>query len=126
MPDGTISVSGPTASRGVHLELDLALGDRLGSRIRTLIRAGETARQAAPADLHDALKTIADDRTVRQQVRRLASDLAGRIDDAMRRHPTANRFERPAPTHIPSHANANPRVDSAGRICRTPHRVVLE
>lgn len=92
MPDGTTTVSGPTASHGVYLELDLALGDRLGSRIRTLIRAGETASQAAPADLHDALKTIADDRTVRPQVRRLASDLARRIDDAMRRHPAANRI----------------------------------
>ncbi len=92
MPDGTTSVSGPTAALGAHIELDLALGDLLGSRIRTLIRAGETARQAAPADLHDALTTIADDRTVRPQVRRLASDLTGRIDDAMRRHPTANRI----------------------------------
>ena len=85
-------MSGPTAGLGAHIELDLALDELLGSRIRTLIRAGETARQAAPADLHDALETIADDRTVRPQVRRLASDLAGRIDDAMRRHPAANRI----------------------------------
>ena len=92
MPHGTTSVSGPTAALGAHLELDMALDDLLGSRIRTLIRAGESARQAAPADLHDALKTIADDRTVRPQVRRLASNLAGCIDDAMRRHPAANRI----------------------------------
>ena len=92
MPNGTTHVNGPTASHGVHLELDLALGDLLGSRIRTLIRAGETARQAAPADLHDALKTIAHDRTVRPQVRRLAADIAGRVRKAMRRYPTANRI----------------------------------
>ena len=92
MPDGTTSVSGPTAPLGVHLELDLALGDLLGSRIRTLIRAGETARQAAPAELQDALRTIAEDRTMRPQVRRLAVDLAGRIEHAMRRHPAANRI----------------------------------
>ena len=61
MPDGTTSVSGPTASHGVHLELDLALDNLLGSRIRTLICTGETARQAAPADLQDALEKIADD-----------------------------------------------------------------
>ena len=92
MPHATTSVSGPTAALGAHLELDLALDDLLGSRIRTLIRAGETARQAAPADLHDALETIANDRNVRPQVRRLASDLAARICDAMRRHPAANRI----------------------------------
>ena len=66
MPHGTTSVSGPTAALGAHLELDLALDDLLGSRIRTLIRAGETARQTAPADLHDALKTIADGRDSRR------------------------------------------------------------
>ncbi len=92
MPEGTTSVSGPTTALGAHLELDLALDDLLGSRVRTLVRAGETARQATPADLHDALKTIADDRTVRPQVRQLAVDLAGRIEDAMRRHPAANRI----------------------------------
>lgn len=92
MPDGTTSVSGPTAALGAHLELDLALDDLLGSRIRTLIRASGTARQAAPAELRDALKTIADDRTVRPQVRQLAVDLAGRIEDTMRRHPAANRI----------------------------------
>lgn len=92
MLDEITTVSGPTASYGVHLELDLALGNLLGSRIRTLIRAGETARQAAPTDLRDALQTIANDQTVRPQVRRLTSDLAGRIDDAMRRHPAANRI----------------------------------
>ena len=92
MPDGTTSVSGPTASHGVHLELDLALDNLLGSRIRKLICAGETARQAAPADLQDALEKIADDRTIRPQVRRLAAGLAGRIDDAIRRHPAANRI----------------------------------
>ena len=92
MPDGTTSVSGPTAALGTHLELDLALDDLLGSRSRIRIRAGETSRQAAPADLHDALKTIADFRTARPQVRRLASDLAGRVAKAMRRHPAANRI----------------------------------
>ncbi|MCY3846809.1 MAG: hypothetical protein OXH69_25090 [Acidobacteria bacterium] len=84
-------MSGPTASHGVHPELDLAIGDLLGSRIRTLIRAGEIATPAAPTNLRDALKTIAD-RTVRPPARRLASDLAGRIDDAMHRHPAANRI----------------------------------
>ena len=44
MPDGTTSVSGPTAALGAHIELDPALSDLLGSRTRTLIRAGETAR----------------------------------------------------------------------------------
>ena len=92
MPDGTISVSGPTAALGAHIELDLALDDLLGSRARTLIRAGKTSRQAAPADLHHALETIADDGTVRPQVRQLASDLAGRIEDTMHRHPAANRI----------------------------------
>lgn len=92
MPDGTTSVSGPTAALGAHIELDLALDELLGNRVRTLIRAGETARQAAPADLHDALETIANDRTVRPQVQRLASDIAERIDDAMLRHPAANRI----------------------------------
>ena len=52
MPDGTASVSGPTA----------------------------------------ALGTIADDRTVRPQVRQLALDLAGRVEEAMRRHAAANRI----------------------------------
>ena len=42
MPDGTTSVSGPAAALGTHLELDLALDDLLGSRVRTLISAGET------------------------------------------------------------------------------------
>ena len=46
MPDGTTSVSGPTAALGAHLELDLALDNLLGSRVRTFIRAGETSRQA--------------------------------------------------------------------------------
>ena len=92
MPDGTTSVSGPTAALGAHLELDLALDDLLGSRLRTLIRAGGTARQAAPAELRDALKTIADDRTVRPQVRQLAVDLARRIEATMRRHPAPNRI----------------------------------
>ena len=92
MPDETTSVSGPTAALGVHLELDLALNELLGSRVRTLIRAGETARQSAPADLHNALETIAGDRTVRPQVRQLAVDLAARVEKAMRRHPTANRI----------------------------------
>ena len=92
MPDGTTSVSGPTAALGTHIELDLVLGDRLGSRIRTLIRDGETARQAAPTELHNALRTIADDRTLRPQVRRLASDLAGCIEHAMRRYPAAIRI----------------------------------
>ena len=92
MPDRATSVSGPTAALGAHVELDLALHDVLGSRVRTLIRAGETARQAAPADLHDALKTIAADRTVRPPVGRLASDLARHVQEAMRRHPTANRI----------------------------------
>ena len=71
MPDGTTSVSGPTAALGAHLELDLALDNLLGSRVRTLIRAGETSRPAAPADLHDALEMIADDQTVRPPVRQL-------------------------------------------------------
>ena len=92
MPDGTTSVSGPTAPLGVHLELDLALGDLLGGRVRTLVRGGETARQAAPAELRDALRTIADDRNVQPQVRQLAVDLAGRIEHAMHRHPAANRI----------------------------------
>ena len=92
MPDGTTSVSGPTAALGTYLELDLALDDLLGSRIRTLIRAGETSRQAAPADLHDALQTLAGNETVSPRVRRLAVDLAGRVEDAVRRHPTANRI----------------------------------
>ena len=92
MPDGTTNVSGSTATLGAHLELDLALNERLGTRVRTLIRAGETAKQAAPAELHDALGTIADDRTVTPHVRQLAADLAGRIEDAMRRHPAASRI----------------------------------
>ena len=92
MPDGTTSVSGPTAALGAHLELDLALNNLLGSRIRTLIRAGETLRQAAPADLHGALETIAGDQTVRPPVRQLASNLAGLIEDTMRRHPAASRI----------------------------------
>ena len=70
----------------------MALDELLGSRIRTLIRAGETSRQAAPTDLHDALESIADDRTVRPQVRQLAVDLAGCVENAVRRHPTANRI----------------------------------
>ena len=44
MPDGTTSVSGPTAALGTHLKLDWALDDLLGSRVRTLIRAGETSK----------------------------------------------------------------------------------
>ena len=92
MPDGTTSVSGPTAALGAHIELDLALGDLLGNRIRTLIRAGETARQAPPDDLQGALETIASDETVRPRVRQLAADLAGRVEKAMRRHPAANRI----------------------------------
>ena len=108
MLDGTTSVIGPTASHGVHLELDLALGDLLGSRIRTLIRTGETARQAAPAELRDALRTIVADRTVRPRVWQLAVDLAGRIEHAMRRHRAANqitmtleRADAPAPARQP-------------------------
>lgn len=91
MPDGTTTVSGPTGL-DAHIDLDLALDELLASRIRTLIRAGEAAKQAAPADLHDALDKIANDRTIRPQVRRLASDLAACIGNAMRRHPTANRI----------------------------------
>ena len=85
-------MSGPAAALGAHLELDLTLDDLLGSRVRTLFRVGKTARQAAPADLHDALETIAGERTIRPQVRQLASDLAGRIQNTMRRHPAANRI----------------------------------
>ena len=92
MPDGTTSVSGPTAPLGTHIELDLIIDDLLGSRVRTLVRAGETSRQAAPGDLHDALETIAGDRTIRPQVRQLAADLAGRVEEAMRRHPATNRI----------------------------------
>ena len=92
MPDGTTSVSGPTAALGAHLELDLALDDLLGSRVRTLIRAGESSRQAAPADLHDALKTLAGDETVSPRVRRLAADLANCLESAMRRHPGTTRI----------------------------------
>ena len=83
---------GPTAALGAHLELDLALDGLLGSRVRTLIHAGQTARQAAPAELRDALKTIADGRTVRPAARRLAVDLAARIEDAMRRQPAPTRI----------------------------------
>ena len=92
MPDGTTSVIGPTAALGAHIELDLALGDLLKGRTRTLIRAGETPRQAAPGDLRDALETIAGDETVRPRVQRLAADLAGRVAEAMRRHPAAIRI----------------------------------
>ena len=49
MPGGTTSVSGPTAALATHIELDLALHELLKSQI--LIRAGDTSRQAAPADL---------------------------------------------------------------------------
>ena len=92
IPDGTTSMIGPTAALGAHLELDLALDGLLGSRVRTLIRAGQTARQVAPAELRDALKTIADGRTVRPSARRLAVDLAARIEDAMRRQPAPTRI----------------------------------
>ena len=91
MPDGTTRVSGPTATLGTHLELDLALGDLLGPRSRTLIRAGETSRQAAPTELHAALQTLAADETVSLRVRRLAADLANCVVAAMRRHPDATR-----------------------------------
>ena len=92
MPHGTTSVSGPTAALGTHIELDLALGHLLKSRIRTLVSANEISRQAAPADIHDALETIADDQTVSPPVRQLASDLAGLIEDTIRRHPAASRI----------------------------------
>ena len=98
MPDGTTSVSGPTASLGAHLELDLALGALFGSRVRTLIRAGESLRRAAPADLHGALETIAGDRTVRPQMRRLAADLAGRVAKTMHRRPPPRPEEDEQPS----------------------------
>ncbi len=92
MPDGTASVSGPTAALATHIELDLALGDLLGRRIRTLIRAGETSRQAPPAVLREALEKVADDQSVRRPVRQLASNLARRIEDIMHRHPAATQI----------------------------------
>ena len=92
MPDTATSMSGPTAALGAHIELDVALGVLLGRRIRTLIRAGETSRQAPPADLQDALKEIADDRTIRPQVRNLASDIARCIEDIMSCYPEVDRI----------------------------------
>lgn len=92
MPGVTASVNGPTANLGAHLELDLALNDLLGGRLRTLVLAGEASRQAAPADLRDALKTLADDETVSPRARQLAADLANCLEDAMRRYPGATRI----------------------------------
>ena len=92
MPNDTTSVNGPTAALGAHLELDLALNDLLGSRIRTLVRDGETMRQAAPADLQNALQTLAGDETVSPRARRLAADFAKSLEDAMRRHPGTTRI----------------------------------
>lgn len=92
MSDGTTVVNGPTAALGAHLELDLALNELLGSRVRTHVRPGETSRRAAPADLHDALQTLAGDERVSPRARQLAADLANCLEDAMRRYPGATRI----------------------------------
>ena len=59
-------------------DLALTLDDLLGSRIGTLIRAGETSRQAAFSDLHDALQTLTSDE-IRQPTSAVARRRLGQL-----------------------------------------------
>ena len=90
-PTDAKTIDGPIASLGTYIDLELALSDALGDRLhRTSTGAGAVCR-AAPAELHAALANIASS-AGRAKTRRLARTLARRLEDALRKHPGAERI----------------------------------
>ena len=90
-PTDTKTIDGPIASLGTYLDLELALSDALGDRLHRTSTGAGTVCRVAPAELHAALATIASS-AGRAKTRRLARTLARRLEDALRKHPGAERI----------------------------------
>ena len=86
-PTDAKTIDGPITSLGTYIDLDLALGDMLGERLRRTSTSAGTVCDAAPAELHSALTKIASS-AGRAKTRRLAR----RLEDALREHPGAERI----------------------------------
>ena len=95
--DTSVTLNGPVASLGTHLELDVALVGILGDRMRTVCTEQvENGRRAAPEDLHAALVKIAGETgsagpDVSTHARELARALANRLAAALRAHSGVQR-----------------------------------
>ncbi len=89
-PPDTKTIDGPTASLGTYIDLELALSEVLGDRLRRTSTSAGTVCHAPPAELHAALATIASS-AGRAKTRRLARALARRLEDALREHPGTER-----------------------------------
>ena len=90
-PTDTKTIDGPITSLGTYIDLELALSDILGDRLRRTSTGAGVVCRAAPAELHAALAKVAED-TERAKTRRLALALARRLEDALREHPGAERI----------------------------------
>ena len=91
-PTDTKTIDGPIASLGTYIDLELALSDVLGDRLRrTSTSAGGAVCHAPPAELHAALDRVAGS-AGRAKTRRLARALARQLEDALRAHPGAERI----------------------------------
>ncbi|MCY3845716.1 MAG: hypothetical protein OXH69_19495 [Acidobacteria bacterium] len=83
-PTDAKTIDGPIASLGTYIDLELALNDALGDRLhRTSTGAGAVCH-AAPANIASSAG--------RAKTRRLARTLARRLEDALRKHPGAERI----------------------------------
>lgn len=95
--DRSVTLTGPAASLGIHIELDVALDSILGKRMRTVrTKHLENGRQVAPKDLLAALIEIAGEPStagpeVSIQARALARELANRLAGALPAHPGVER-----------------------------------
>lgn len=90
-PTDAKTIDGPITSLGTYIDLELALSDILGDRLRRTTTSAGVVCRAAPAELHAALARIASS-AGRAKTRRLALVLAGRLEDGLREHPGAERI----------------------------------
>jgi len=90
-PTDTKTINGPITSLGTYIDLELALSDVLGDRLRRTSTSAGVVCRAAPTELHAALAKVAEG-TERAKTRHLAHALARRLEDALREHPGAERI----------------------------------
>lgn len=90
-PTDAKTIDGPIASLGTYIDLELALSDVLGDRLRRTSTSAGAVCRAAPAELHAALARIASS-AGRARTRGLARALARRLENALREHPETKRI----------------------------------